>query len=432
MHAGINYERYLAEIDVTDEDMRSWKAKFWTDNKWLPSFSEERSLDTTDEDLRQRIFMSKQDVAEAQAANPLANFSIMTPFSALTKEEFATKVLNAYVHVNITEPTAPATPTRSLRDKETSSIASIQDLIDTLQNSIQEQTGESWTPGTVKPVLDTTANEVDTSIAKQVHWKQPAPAPAPLTQAPTPAPEPKSATRQPVVEPVVKQDQVSVQVDEPIANTANSVDWSTTPCGSPVQSQGECGSCWAFASVTAVESLECIKLGQSKLNSYSKQQLISCDAKNMGCSGGAPAYAFDYIKKNGLCLESAYPYTLQKGGSTSCSTSCSKRQTGITGYEKLDEGDDAALIDALKLQPIVAAVASGNAAWKQYTGGILSSCETSSLDHAVVVVGYDDTTIKIQNSWGENWGEAGYIRLQRTSSSSGTCGLLEDMSRPTM
>ncbi|KAI9998747.1 hypothetical protein PInf_003337 [Phytophthora infestans] len=201
---------------------------------------------------------------------------------------------------------------------------------------------------------------------------------------------------------------------------------------SPVQSQGQCGSCWAFASVAAVESLQCIKNGQSGINKYSEQQLVGCDSKNMGCGGGAPVYAYEYIQKNGLCSESALPYTSSNGGAVSCSASCSKSQTGITGYERINEGDEAGLVEALKSQPVVVAVASGNAAWKQYTGGIMSTCETTQVDHAVLVVGYDDNTFKVRNSWGENWGEAGYVRMARSSSGMGTCGMLTDMSRPKM
>ena len=40
-------------------------------------------------------------------------------------------------------------------------------------------------------------------------------------------------------------------------------------------------------------------------------------------------------------------------------------------------------------------------------------------DHAVLLVGLQDGTWNIKNSWGRNWGEAGYIRLKNGN----TCGL---------
>ncbi|KAI9998751.1 hypothetical protein PInf_003341 [Phytophthora infestans] len=65
--------------------------------------SEARSTDDQEEDLRQRIFLTKQSIAKVQAANPNANFSIMSPFSAMTDEEFNKYVVNSYVSGNSTQ-----------------------------------------------------------------------------------------------------------------------------------------------------------------------------------------------------------------------------------------------------------------------------------------------------------------------------------------
>ncbi|KAG3252904.1 hypothetical protein PI124_g2522 [Phytophthora idaei] len=268
MHAGINYQRYLTEIDSIKAETDEWKAMFektCKENNWMPEYSsEERSSVDPDEDLRQRIFMSKQDVLEAQAANPNANFSIMTPFSALTKEEFSAKVLNSYVRGNTTRPTptpSPAPPKRSLRQQDAYTFTSMQDMINSLMQSLQQQMGGSWTIGTVKPATDNT----DTSTAKQWHWTIPVttpatPAPAPVTPPPapvTPAPIPVTAaprtaaprtyapvtpaptpmTRAPVVEPLTKKPSTPVRTEKATLSSANSVDWSASKCMSPVQSQ---------------------------------------------------------------------------------------------------------------------------------------------------------------------------------------------------
>jgi len=47
-----------------------------------------------------------------------------------------------------------------------------------------------------------------------------------------------------------------------------------------------------------------------------------------------------------------------------------------------------------------------------------AACGTS-LDHAVVAVGYNSTSWKIRNSWGTSWGVNGYVYLARGVSGSG-------------
>jgi len=64
------------------------------------------------------------------------------------------------------------------------------------------------------------------------------------------------------------------------------------------------------------------------------------------------------------------------------------------------------------------------ASWQFYASGILNQCGTD-LCHAVVIVGYDDDAKFwiMRNYWGSNWGEGGYIRIQKQSGKgTGLCG----------
>ncbi|CAI5702107.1 unnamed protein product [Peronospora effusa] len=420
LHAGIDYQQYLKAIDTTQADLDEWRKKYGDTaqkNGWWP-VSKDRSADDQEEDLRQRIFLTKQSISAQQAANPNANFSIMTPFSALTDTEFDTYVLNSFIGRNSTksdkgttkyQPTATATGSESITDLSDNSsdnvsfVKSLGSFVDTLINKLSMGTGQSVSNNFID------ANLISYKFSDVWNWLQPR-----LTSTLT--------ANTPVTE--------ASSLPETTEKSSTSVDWSTSECMAPIQNQGSCGSCWAFATVSAVESAQCIASGNSSLTKYSVQQLVSCDTRNWGCDGGIPVYAFDFMLQNGLCTEDSYPYTSNRGVEDTCRSSCNSQDTGITGYSQLS--GEAELLSAIDEHPVVVAVAAGNVVWKQYTGGLVSSCSTTRLDHAVVAVGYDSSSIKIRNSWGTNWGEDGYMRLARSSSGDGTCGMMLEMSTPQM
>lgn len=72
-----------------------------------------------------------------------------------------------------------------------------------------------------------------------------------------------------------------------------------------------------------------------------------------------------------------------------------------------------------------------------YRSGILdsTSCGTN-LNHAVTLVGYGTENGRdywiIKNSWGTGWGERGYIRIRRTTSGAGICGIYKMNSYPNL
>lgn len=444
MHAGIDYQRYLEEKDDVSAELEEWKAKFGdaaAANGWIPA-TEERSADEAEEDQRQRFFLTKQRIAEVQALNPDANFSTDSPFTLMTDDEFSTYVANSYVQSN----SSRIARSRKLRRQvdTTTNTSSWYEAVKSLVETALSQ----FSAGTVMPasesddgsgiIVFTDGSTASGSMASDSYsfshgtpgwwwWPTPEPStPEPTTPAPTTSAPTTSAPVATTATPVVTTPAPSVSTTEVTASESDSVDWSTSSCMSPIQNQGQCGSCWAFATVAAIESGQCISGGQKSPTKYSEQQLVGCDSQNWGCNGGAPEYAYEYVQSNGLCLEDDYPYTASSGYSGGCSSSgCQAKGTGLSGYSYL-RGEDE-LLSALNERPVVVAVTSGNSVWKQYTGGVVSSCDSWQLDHAVVAVGYDASTIKIRNSWGTYWGEDGYIRLSRSSDDSGTCGVLSDM-----
>ncbi|KDO34574.1 hypothetical protein SPRG_00637 [Saprolegnia parasitica CBS 223.65] len=218
-----------------------------------------------------------------------------------------------------------------------------------------------------------------------------------------------------------------------------SVDWTTSSCIGSVQQQGNCGSCWAFATALALESAMCLASPTPTLVKLSEQHLTSCDkaSGNLGCQGGYPSKAIEYVTNNGLCLGKDYPYVSGTSGNdeTCRATSCvPMRPTSLKSVNVVP--GEAGLQAAVARQPVIVGIAAGNEEWKQYKSGILASCSTTDLDHAVVVVGWGDSANgsywRIQNSWGVGWGDRGFMQLQRAAMLNGTCGLASDASYPSL
>jgi C1A family cysteine protease len=189
-------------------------------------------------------------------------------------------------------------------------------------------------------------------------------------------------------------------------------DWTKQGAVGSVKNQGACGSCWAFAITSSVEGV--VKMAGGSLYDLSEQQLVDCNTpQNAGCNGGNLDYAFKYVISNGQMTESSYPYTAKQ---STCKYSSSKVTARISGYGTLPAGaEDRLAQTTYTYGPL--AIAVNSSPLQMYSSGILnpSSCNANALDHAVVLVGYDQKAStpywKIRNSWGAGWGESGYFRI---------------------
>jgi cysteine peptidase B len=207
----------------------------------------------------------------------------------------------------------------------------------------------------------------------------------------------------------------------------SSVNWVAKGAVTPIKNQKKCGGCWSFSTTGNMEGQWF--LAGNPLTSLSEQELLSCDQVdgNKGCGGGNMVSAWKWLvsAKNGqIASEASYPFVSGSGNVPACSDSGRTVGATINGHVDLPQDEDKIAAYVYTHGPVSIGVDS--ASLQSYTGGIMTNCASTQLDHAVLIVGYDDTHSTpywvIKNQWGTTWGEEGYFRVQKGTNQ---CGLKE-------
>jgi len=217
------------------------------------------------------------------------------------------------------------------------------------------------------------------------------------------------------------------------AATPDSYDSVEKGLVSSVKDQKQCGSCVAFANMAAIET--CFKKKTGVFGDYSEQQLVDCGYQKNGASGCNGAYTYSYIKTIAdenldLTAEATYPYKNKNPSLTCPALNHYNQGAKVTGVYYTYKGDEETLKGLVAEHGAVVTSVGAGGPMQNYEGGVFGGCTSDQTDHAVTVVGYGTDAAtgvdywKIKNSWGNYWGEQGFIRLQRGV---GMCGVGKTM-----
>jgi len=207
-------------------------------------------------------------------------------------------------------------------------------------------------------------------------------------------------------------------------------DWITLGKVTPVKNQEQCGSCWAFSATENIESVWMIakNITPTTFKPLAPQQIVDCDTNDGGCNGGDTPTAYQYvISAKGQDTEASYPYKAVNGA---CKFKPADIEASITSfnYATKTHNEDEMKTATATVAPLSICVDAEP--WQFYTGGIMKKAQCgNALDHCVQITGYNTAASEptpyweVRNSWGADWGESGFIRLEYGTN---TCGLADE------
>jgi C1A family cysteine protease len=186
------------------------------------------------------------------------------------------------------------------------------------------------------------------------------------------------------------------------------LDWTT-----PVRDQGACGACVAFGTVAVLETMHKLLHQDAGLaTDLSEAHLFFCGCGACCSRGWWPTYALDYAQQGGVPDESCFPY---QDRNLACADTCTdwlERCVRAVGWQEIM--DVGARKEWLATRGPMVGCMAVYGDFYNYVGGVYRYASGAlSGHHAVCVVGYseDEQAWICKNSWGPEWGEAGWFKI---------------------
>ena len=189
----------------------------------------------------------------------------------------------------------------------------------------------------------------------------------------------------------------------------------------PVKNQGSCGSCVAFGATAAVEGTAQVIHTPSGVD-LSEASLFYCVAEAQQgrtcATGWWVSDAMNAYQNIGVPGDSCFPYTPGDQPCNQCKDWAS-RALKIKAWRLLS--DVASMKAWISTRGPIATCFTVYSDFYNYRSGVYKYASGGLVGgHCVCVVGYDDAHACwiCKNSWGTNWGEGGFFRIEY-----GQCGI---------
>jgi len=201
--------------------------------------------------------------------------------------------------------------------------------------------------------------------------------------------------------------------------TQDYFNWDEFGCVSLVGDQRDCGSCWDFAATHAFESAYLITEGI--MPNFSEQQVLVCNWGGSGCNGGWMEDGYEVFMTYGAVEESCMPY--YANDNYPCTQELCDPVAILQNYVDVPNNVNS-IKNSLMYGPLSTTFTVYDDFYG-YRGGCYEHADNEPLNHAVIIIGWDDNMCDgegawiVKNSWGTNFGVDGFFYMKYGSSGFG-------------
>jgi C1A family cysteine protease len=211
----------------------------------------------------------------------------------------------------------------------------------------------------------------------------------------------------------------------------------------PVGNQGDCGSCYVWATISSLEGRLRVMTNMKDTTRFSKQFPLSCNFYSEGCEGGFPFLVGKFFNDFEIIPEKDFPSS-SNPSRPKCSElrdfTKNKKKYTVSKYEYLGGHygvtSEIDMMKELRARGPIPGSIKVPVPFNYYKSGIFSLSDLfknnqnlskvtqldravswEKVEHSITVIGYgEENGVKywiLQNTWGTSWGENGFFRLLR-------------------